>query len=128
LEKDPKRHFYDRSNPAHLINKPNRMNQTPLYVACRNGNLAVVTFLVREGADPHIMSSIDNDEEETPLEVSARWNHKVIVQFLLEKVSWTEAEVKKAIKIEDINLEILAMLKRYSQKRFNCFFNFFLCA
>ncbi len=83
LEKDPKRHFYDRSNPVHMINKPNRMLQTPLYVACRNGNLAVVTFLLQEGADPHILSSVDNDEEETPLEVSVRWNHKVIVEFLL---------------------------------------------
>ena len=26
IETDPKRHFYDRSNPNHLINKMNRMN------------------------------------------------------------------------------------------------------
>ena len=62
LDKDPKRHFYDRSNPNHILNKFNRLNQTPLYLACRNGNLSIVKFLISEQADPHILSSVDDSE------------------------------------------------------------------
>jgi ankyrin repeat protein len=128
LDRDPKRHFYDRSNPAHLINKTNRLNQTPLYLACRNGNLAVVTFLLRQQADPHILSNIHNDDKESPLDVAVRWDHKKIVEFLLENVQWTEDEIKRTIKQEDINLELQRILRAYSKRRFNCFFNFCLCA
>lgn len=111
LDRDPKKHFYDRSNPNHLINKANRLNQTPLYLACRNGNLAVVTFFVEQQADPHLLSNIDDDEQETPLEVAARWNHQSVVKYLLDNVNWSEEEIKRAIQIEELNPQVLRMLK-----------------
>lgn len=43
------------------------MNQTPLYVAARNGNLSVVKFLLEKQADAHILSEVDEGEYETPL-------------------------------------------------------------
>jgi ankyrin repeat protein len=43
---DPKRHIYDKKDPNHLINRYNRLRQTPLYVACKNGNLQMVKFLL----------------------------------------------------------------------------------
>jgi len=76
IENDPKRHFYDRKSPHHLINKTNRMNQTPIYLACRNGNLSIVKFLIQQEADPHILSDVDDEEKESPLQVAVRWNHR----------------------------------------------------
>lgn len=127
LDRDPKKHFYDRSNPNHLINKTNRFNQTPLYLACRNGNLAVVTFFIEQQADPHLVCNVDDDEKETPLEVAARWNHQSVVKYLLENVNWNEDEIKSAIKIEELNPQVLRMLKQYAKGRFTCAFNFCLC-
>ena len=42
IKKDPKANFYGKSDPKHLINKKNFLNQTPIYVAAKHGNLAVV--------------------------------------------------------------------------------------
>lgn len=127
LDTDPKRYFYDRTNPNHLINKPNRMNQTPLYLACRNGNIGVVQFLIDQQADPHILSSVDDEELENVLQVAVRWNHKQVVQYLLETVKWSEREIRATIKMEGIEPEMLLTLKIYAKKRFNCLFNFCLC-
>ena len=67
LENDPKKHIYDRKNPNHLINRPNRLEQTPVYVACRNGNLSIVKFLLEQEADPHLKSSVSRKEQESIL-------------------------------------------------------------
>ena len=64
LDLDPKKHFYDRNNPAHMINKVNRLNQTPIYVACRNGNLNIVKWLLEQEADPHTLCNVDKAEQE----------------------------------------------------------------
>ncbi len=74
------------------------------------------------------MSNIDEEDQETPLEVAIRWNHKNVVEYLLENVHWTEEEIKRALSIEDINLELERIIKMYSKKRFNCLFNFCICA
>ena len=127
IEQDPKRHFYDRSSPHHLINKKNRMNQTPLYLACRNGNLSVVKFLLSQQADPHILSEVDEEEKETPLQVAIRWNHKQVLHYLLESVKWSEREIRAAIMMDDLEAEVQQLLLGYSKARFNCMFNFCLC-
>ena len=35
-----------REDPLHLINAKNVFGQTPLYVACKHGNMAIVRFLI----------------------------------------------------------------------------------
>jgi hypothetical protein len=35
-----------------------------------------------------LLSNVDEEEKETPLEVAARWNHQAVVKFLLENVTW----------------------------------------
>jgi ankyrin repeat protein len=88
----------------------------------------VVAFLVKEQAEPHILSNIHDDDKESPLDVAVRWNHQNVVKYLLENVQWTEDEIKRAIKQDEINLELKRILKAYSKRRFNCFFNFCICA
>jgi ankyrin repeat protein len=44
-------------------------------VAAKHGHLDMMIFLIKLGADPKIASILENDELETILEVSVRWNH-----------------------------------------------------
>ena len=46
IQNDPKANFYGKNDPKHLLNKKNFLNQTPIYVAAKHGNLAVVQFLL----------------------------------------------------------------------------------
>lgn len=103
------------------------MNQTPIYVGCRNGNLKIVQLLLDQQADPHILSEVDDEEYETALQVAVRWDHKIVVEYLLQNVKWSQEEIKKTIKMKNINHDLFIMLKEYSKKRYNCLFNFCLC-
>jgi ankyrin repeat protein len=127
LESDPKKYFYDRNNPMHLINKTNRMNQTPLYLACRNGNLSIVQFLLEQQADPHLLSNVDDHEKENILQVAIRWNHRHLVVYLLGNVKWTENEIRNCIKLDGLDPQLLMILKVYSKQHYGCLFNFCLC-
>lgn len=42
LERDPKRHMYETSNPHHMINHENSFGLRPLYIACLHGHLNVL--------------------------------------------------------------------------------------
>lgn len=35
------RNFYDTDSPQRLVNRPNHRGYTPLYIACKNGNIEV---------------------------------------------------------------------------------------
>lgn len=112
----------------HLINKPNRMNQTPIYLACRNGNLEIVKYLLEQQANPHILSNVDDEEKESTLQVACRWNHRQVVEYIIDAVQWKEADIRATIKMEGLEEEIVKILKVYAKKRFSCLFNFCLCA
>jgi len=43
-------------------------------VAAKHGNLAIVEFLLKNGANPKIESAISEFESENLLEGTARWN------------------------------------------------------
>lgn len=75
IEKDPKRYqsplpetmktyvfhnsnILERHDPDHLLNKKNRFKQNALYLACKNGNLNIVKFLIQQSANPHVESSV----------------------------------------------------------------------
>lgn len=55
LKYDLKGQMFERSDPCHVINFKNLFGQTPLYVAAKNGNLDIVSLLISERANPHIM-------------------------------------------------------------------------
>lgn len=58
----------------------NELGETPLFVACRAGNLAIVQYLHQVGSDIHRAS----DEGFTPLHVAVYKGHYVVVQYLTE--------------------------------------------
>ncbi|OMJ72448.1 hypothetical protein SteCoe_29102 [Stentor coeruleus] len=97
IEQDPYKLLRNSTHPFSLINKRNREGQTPLYIACKNGNVEVVMLLLAEGAD-YLMTSIVDGEEETNLEVSVRWGHFKIVEELLKK-KWSKNILEKAKKM-----------------------------
>lgn len=75
LKHDIKRYMWSRKDPMHLINMKNNFGQTPIYVACKHGNINIVKTLINEGCNPHVKSKVDKNVDENILQVSARWSH-----------------------------------------------------
>lgn len=67
LQTDPKRHFFEREDEHHFINARNVFGQTPLYVACKHGNLNIVKILIDEGCNLTTRSTIDKLSTESNL-------------------------------------------------------------
>ncbi|EAR98530.2 ankyrin repeat protein (macronuclear) [Tetrahymena thermophila SB210] len=80
IQNDPKRYIRSPDDPEHLINKLNSQGFFPLYIACMNQNIEIVKFLLKIGAIP----SIKTKNQDTCLEVAARWRYVNIVQILLQ--------------------------------------------
>ena len=64
---DATRNLYSNGNPKNILNAVLFNNQRPLYLACLNGNLECVWFLLKEGCDPLLKSSVGIFEEESVL-------------------------------------------------------------
>ena len=47
-----------RDDPTHIINRKDHHGHTPLYIGARQGNLAVVELLLKENANPLILSTV----------------------------------------------------------------------
>ena len=94
ISEDPYKLLRNTSHPLSLINKRNKDGQTPLYIACKHGNLEVVQLLMEENAD-YLMTSLVDNEEESNLEVAVRWGHKRIALELLKK-KWPKNIVSRA--------------------------------
>lgn len=117
MSDDPYKLLRDSTHPLALINKRNVKGQTPLYVACKNGNLEVVLQLISVKADHRLTSLIDR-EEETCLEVAVRWGHNKIVQELL-KLDWPKKCLEKARKLASTQ-EMQGCFKK-SKSKCGCF-------
>ena len=81
--------MYDKSHPSRMLNKKDRYSQTQIHIAGKDGNLEMLRFLLEQGANPHIRSGAEG-EEETVLQITARWSHLGLVEYLLEKVDWSK--------------------------------------
>jgi hypothetical protein len=66
-------------DPNHILNRKNEKGQTLLYVACKYGNIEMAKCLVMLGAD-HMVVSVG----ELPIQVSERWNHIELFEYLLK--------------------------------------------
>lgn len=91
LEQDDKQFLHDTTSDFHLVNKPNEYGQTPLYVACKNGHLKMVRFLVNEGAKMDKESMLTDGKIDSNLGLAIRWHHTKLVDYLLTSFEWTSS-------------------------------------
>ena len=78
----------------------------------------MLSFLIDLGADPKFPSLVSRTEQETILDVSVRWSHVHIVQYLLKRVEWSKDELMAAfehVKEDSENSEIRQLLIQYSK-------------
>ena len=115
LEEDPYRYLRMNSHPLSLVNKRGLNRQTPLYVAAKNGNQKICKLLLELHADPLLTSQIEN-EQETALEVAARWGYSKVVHVLLTNKNWPKRILKKAL-AKSTTTSIRKLLRSYIQAR-----------
>lgn len=94
----PKKNLRSITDPEHILNMRDLNGNTLLYVACQNGHLHLVQYLIGEGSNPHLL----NQSNETILDVAARWNHLKVVLYLLENVKWTKRELQNCLRQKGI--------------------------
>eukprot|EP00743_Colponemidia_sp_Colp-15_P005110 GILK01005500.1.p1 GENE.GILK01005500.1~~GILK01005500.1.p1 ORF type:complete len:288 (+),score=39.45 GILK01005500.1:108-971(+) len=111
LDRDPKRFLLEEGHPDAMVNSRNHADQTPLYLAAKNGNADIVRFLLDRHADPHYICKLGVKEQETALECAARWGHVRVVSTLLERAIWSKQEITAAYKAASSPL-IKRLLKR----------------
>ena len=111
LSADRRTYLHDASDPKSILNAPNRLGKTPLYIATQNGSLAMVKYLISAKANPLIKSKVSATEEENNLSVAARWKHIKIVEFYIDFYDWPYEELKKAYKVAG-NAAVKEMLKK----------------
>jgi len=124
IQQDPYRHLRDSSHPNALINKKNNEGQTPIYIACKHGNLEVVMLLLEQNVDYLILSTVDG-EQESCLEVAVRWGHYRIAEELLKK-KWNQSILGKAKKLCRSE-EMRQLFKKKGKGGGKGFFGCFLC-
>lgn len=72
------------SFPYSVVNSQTKNGATPLYLACQEGHLEVVQYLVKDcGADP----SIRANDGMTPLHAAAQMGHNTVIVWL---VCWND--------------------------------------
>ena len=97
LKEDPKRNFFDEAQKnKFLVNQKNYDGLTPLYIACLNGHLKVAEILMKYGAD-HLLKCGEKKEEQSVLDVSIRWGHIKLVEYLLN-LEWPMPYLKSGLK------------------------------
>ena len=72
VENDPKRHMYNNDSPNHLLNFPNSLGLTPLYVAALNGHLNV-SFIVKTFNSCLDIKILDRTRCKSILEKHGKW-------------------------------------------------------
>lgn len=66
--------------PYRVVNSQTKNGATPLYLACQEGHLEVVQYLVKDcGADP----SIRANDGMTPLHAAAQMGHNTVIVWLV---------------------------------------------
>jgi len=145
FEHDPKKYILEKKNPESLFNKKNVDGETPLYLACKNGHLEVVSFnillmklsflkvvrlLLEHEANPHVYLEKNEKKIDSILSVAARWNYCELVDFLLKNVEWTTEEMNFALRSlrQRRNEKTKRMIEEILEKRRSCrFLNRILC-
>ncbi|KAL4510842.1 hypothetical protein ABPG72_004996 [Tetrahymena utriculariae] len=124
LQKDPKRYLRSSEDPQHLLNKLNSRSQNASYLACKNGNINIVQFLVKQECNFNMKSKIGGEIEDYPLQVAVRWNHKEVIDFLLNQrvIKISQQQIEAAYREANQNKEIKKILSLHLKKK-----PFFIC-
>lgn len=110
IENDPRRFARSSTDPESFVNKPNLHGIRPLYEACKHGYAHTAQLLLDHGANPHLISSLDEKDHESALQVSCRWSYIQVTEYLLNNTSWTRKEIKEAM-ARTRNSAIIELLK-----------------
>jgi hypothetical protein len=126
LQSDTKLHIYGEAQKHYyFVNQKNDVGITPLYMSCLNGHVKVVELLIKYSAD-HLQKCGEKHEEQSVLDVSIRWGHVKLVEYLLT-LKWDVEYLKNGVKeAEKRNNETIKKMLQISIKRrkskFSCCF------
>jgi len=130
LKHDPNRNLYDKDQRQnYFVNQKNYEGSTALYVSCLNGFITITDVLLQWDGDPFIKCGNKN-EEESILDVSVRWGHIKLIEYLLHVIQWPFDYLKEATKVAlaGKNETIIKMLrkatndcKKNAKKQDGCF-------
>ena len=96
IDGDPNQFLLPKNSSELLVNKKNHSGLTPLYLASKHGNTQVIQCLIDCGVN-HLLCSDLGKDQESALEVAARWGHTGALQALLT-LRWPNAFLQKAKK------------------------------
>lgn len=105
-----------------VLNKPNKIGLTPLYIASQNGNLGMVKYLLENKVDLGKKSKVSEREEESNLVVAARWNHESVVNFYLDEFEWTLKDLREAYIVARTNKIRQRLANLIGKHKKCCFF------
>jgi hypothetical protein len=122
---DPEYYLRDENDPNFKFNTALPNGKTLLYIACQEGKIDVVQYLIDKKLNPMVKSKLDEKEGESPLGVAARWNYINIVNLLLEKVEYKKENITEVLDMQGLTKRIRKTLKRhykanFKSKKFYC--------
>ena len=112
---------YSRSSkdPRHIVSKKDKFGRSPINIACQNGNLGVVKFLINQGCKLNTQILEDTDlQEEIPFLTACRWNQLNIVSYLLKQKSakYTAKEIKLGLQLTS-SKQVRNIVKDYANRK-----------
>jgi hypothetical protein len=119
IKKDPAYYLNDITDPNFKLNTPLGNGKTLIYIACQEGKIEVVKYLLEKKLNPFVMSKFDGNELESPLGVASRWNFINIVELLLKNVKYEKNHIEQVLIINGLTKKVRKILKMYYKDKFN---------
>ena len=112
FNRNPEKNRYSTDDPSYLFNQLLSNGKTLLYIACQEGTVDIVRYLLSKNLNPNIRSKYFNMED-TCLWVACRWNYFEIVKLLLETHKIYEEDIIEELNKNDCNKKIMKLLYEY---------------
>ena len=112
FNKNPEKNRYSTDDKNYLFNQLLSNGKTILYIACQEGTVDIVKYLLSKNLNPNIKSKYFNMED-TCLWVACRWNYYDIVKLLLETNQINEEDIIEELNRCDCNKKIMKLLYEY---------------
>lgn len=109
IEKDNSKFMKFENSHNYLLNRANSQGQRPLYLACKNGHLEIVKFLISKRTMINLHNL--NDTQSTPLSIAVKEHRIQIIKLLLSKHRYQRTEILR-LKQTTKNSDILRILDR----------------